>query len=139
MKILLTLIMFVSLHASDNQALIKELKENLMAPCCWSGTVYDHGHAKLEAEITEMVNSGKTKAEIMEYYEQQYGERILAIPAPKGFNLLAWLAPIFMGLAAFGVIFIYVKANSASKKVMPPAKEVLHEDQIERELKNLDK
>lgn len=138
MKIIIPLIMLAFLQASDNKVLIKDVEQSLMAPCCWSGTVYDHGHSELEAEIEAFVKAGKTKAEIIEYYEQKYGERILAVPIAEGFNLLAWLAPVFIGIIALGVIFLYVKSGSGKKEVISRDKDILHNEQIERELKALD-
>ncbi|MEE8437443.1 MAG: cytochrome c-type biogenesis protein CcmH [Candidatus Neomarinimicrobiota bacterium] len=138
MKIIIPFIMLAFLQASDNKVLIKDIEQSLMAPCCWSGTVYDHGHSELEAEIAAFVKAGKTKAEIIDYYEQKYGERILAVPVAKGFNLLAWLAPVFIGVIALGVIFMYVKTNAGKKEEIQLEKDVLHSEQIERELKELD-
>ena len=41
-----------------------------MATCCWSGTVYDHGNKEMEIEIAGMVQNGKTKVEILNYFTE---------------------------------------------------------------------
>ena len=54
----------------------------------------------MEIEIAGMVNTGKTKIEILVYYKEKYGERVLAVPVAEGFNYFAWIAPIFIGVLA---------------------------------------
>jgi len=62
MKKLLPIIFFLSLIWADEKSdLIIDLEQSLMATCCWSGTVYDHGNKEMEMEIAGMVNTGKTK------------------------------------------------------------------------------
>jgi len=41
----------VVIAAEEDELLIKDLEKSLMAPCCWSGTVADHGHEQMETEI----------------------------------------------------------------------------------------
>ena len=48
------------------ETLISELEGTLMAPCCWSGTVADHGNPGMEEKIRELVSQDKTKEEIVE-------------------------------------------------------------------------
>lgn len=126
---------------AEQEALITALEQSLVAPCCWSGTVYDHGHAQMEKEIRQYVENGKTRQEIMDIYVAQYGERILASPKASGFNLMAWFAPILIALAGIAVFANYLRApKKATVKSTPGQQQenVPHDDQIERELKQLD-
>ncbi|MFQ6612258.1 MAG: cytochrome c-type biogenesis protein CcmH [Fidelibacterota bacterium] len=135
----ITILLATTLWASDNEALIKEIEQSLMAPCCWSGTVYDHGHSELEAEITAFVNAGKTKDEIISYYVEKYGERILAAPVAQGFNLFAWIAPIAIGLAGLTIIAVYLRTAKGVPEPPPPKDtKIEFDDEIEKELKELD-
>ena len=84
-----------------------------MATCCWSGTVYDHGNKEMEIQIAGMVDQGKTKTEIINFYTDKYGERVLSIPVAQGFNVFAWLTPLFFGFLG---LFIIYKYNSIFKK-----------------------
>ena len=140
MKKLLPIIFFLSLIWADEKSdLIIDLEQSLMATCCWSGTVYDHGNKEMEMEIAGMVNTGKTKTEILDYYKGKYGERVLAVPVAEGFNYFAWIAPIFIGLLGFTIILIYIKITKETPLVVESTDDsIAYSDQIERELKEMD-
>ena len=143
MKQIILLLSVLSLAwASDVQEdLIKDLEQSLIAPCCWSGTVYDHGHPEMEKEIRQMVESGQTRQEIMDHFLARYGERILASPVASGFNLMAWITPIIIGLIGIAVFLNYLrtpKAVATSKSKPESDLKIPYDDQIERELKALD-
>jgi len=140
MKIFLPILFLLSLLWADEKSdLIMDLEQSLMATCCWSGTVYDHGNKTMEIEIAGMVNTGKTKTEILDYYKGKYGERVLAIPVAEGFNYFAWIAPIFMGLLGITIIFVYIRTTKETPAIIETLDAtVTYSDQIERELKEMD-
>ena len=140
MKKLLPVLILLSLAWADEKSdLIMDLEQSLMATCCWSGTVYDHGNKEMEIEIAGMVNTGKTKTEILDYYKGKYGERVLAIPVAEGFNYFAWIAPIFMGLLGITIIFVYIRTTKETPAIIETLDAtVTYSDQIERELKEMD-
>ena len=141
MKQLLLLTMFLTfLSADEKSELIIDIEKSLMATCCWSGTVYDHGNKEMEIEIAGMVDNGKTKSEIIDYYTDKYGDRVLSIPVAEGFNIFAWLAPLFFGLLSFFIIINYMKTskNEPIPIVNSSDSNIKYNDEIERELKALD-
>ncbi len=143
MKQIILLLSVLSLAwASDIQEdLIKDLEQSLIAPCCWSGTVYDHGHPEMEIEIRQMVEGGKTRQEIIDHFLARYGERILASPVASGFNLMAWITPIIIGLIGIAIFLNYLrtpKAVATGKSKPKSDNKIPYDDQIERELKTLD-
>jgi len=112
-----------------------------MAPCCYGGTVYDHGHPEMEAEIKALVEAGKTKQEILDLYTQRYGERILAVPIAQGFNLMVWVAPGIIAAIGFLIVGLYLKTTRKkppATSAEPQGKTVPYNDEIERELKAMD-
>ena len=126
------------LYANNQEELIMDIENSLMAVCCWSGTVFDHGNSDMETTIATMVQSGNTKSQIMDHFVNQYGERVLAIPVMSGFNLLAWITPIIIGI--IGIIIWYRYLNISSKRI--PIKneydDIPNIDQIEQELKEIE-
>lgn len=135
------LILSVLFAAPTQEELINEIEQSLMAPCCWSGTVYDHGNSEMENGIRLLVEEGKTKKEIMDHYVGIYGERILAVPVAQGFNFLAWIAPVIIAAIAFTVLGLYFKTSKKSPIVEPKHVadvNIPFNDQIEKELKELD-
>ena len=141
MKQLLLLTMFLTILGADEKSeLIIDIEKSLMATCSWSGTVYDHGNKEMEIEIAGMVDNGKTKSEIINYYTDKYGERVLSIPVAEGFNIFAWLAPLFFGLLSIFIIITYMKTskNKTIPIVNSSDSNIKYNDEIERELKALD-
>ena len=138
------IIIFVSLLAAaqENEELIIDLKQSLMAPCCWSGTVYDHGNKELETEIRTLVEEGKTKQEALDHFVQAYGERILAIPVAQGFNIMVWVATGIIAIAALTVLGLYLrtphKIIEKSQASHQEESSIPFNEQIEKELQEMD-
>ncbi len=141
-SIIIILTLFNLILASETQeALIKDLEQSLVAPCCWSGTVYDHGHPEMAKAIRQLVEDGKSRQEIIDHFVDLHGERILAAPIASGFNLMAWITPIIIGLIGIAVFVNYLrtpKAEAVSKSKPKSDQKIPFDDQIERELKSLD-
>ena len=128
------------LRADEKNELIIDIEKSLMATCCWSGTVYDHGNKEMEIQIASMVDNGKTKSEIINFYTDKYGERVLSIPVAQGFNIFAWLTPLFFGFLGLLIIFTYMRTskNDVSSMINSSKSNVKYNDEIERDLKELD-
>ena len=140
MKRIISILALVGiLFAQEKSELIIDIEQSLMATCCWSGTVYDHGNKEMELNITAMVGDGKTKTEILDYYTDQYGERVLAVPKAEGFNIFAWIAPIVIFGLGLTIIFLYIRTskNNLTPKVKADDT-IAYSDEIERELSELD-
>jgi cytochrome c-type biogenesis protein CcmH len=57
--------------------------------------------------IRTKLNGGESDRQIIDYFVAQYGQRVLAQPPAKGFNLLVWIIPVvFLALATAGLIII---------------------------------
>ena len=127
------------LWANNQEELILDIERSLMATCCWSGTVYDHGNSEMESEIETLVKAGKTKEDVLDHFVNKHGERVLAIPVAAGFNLFVWLAPALIGLISIFIWFQYLKSPiEQADLIQPDYSDIPHSDQIERELKELD-
>tara|TARA_B100001250_G_C19743618_1_gene764209 strand:- start:828 stop:1247 length:420 start_codon:yes stop_codon:yes gene_type:complete len=137
-KFYLITLFITFLYANNQEELIMDIENSLMAVCCWSGTVFDHGNSDMETTIATMVQSGNTKSQIIDHFVNQYGERVLAIPVMSGFNLLAWITPIIIGI--IGIIIWYRYLNMSSNRI--PIKneydDIPNIDQIEQELKEIE-
>ena len=132
------LFLFGFLFAEQDVAM--NIKKSLMSPCCWAGTVYDLDHnPEMEEQIKTFIDQGKSEQEIIDHYVDLYGERILAIPIAKGFNIMVWVAPIIVGLLAIGILIIYLKSpQTEPESVIFTSSDIPFDNEIERELKELD-
>ena len=138
-KIYIISLLCALLWANNQEELILDIERSLMATCCWSGTVYDHGNSEMESEIETLVKAGKTKEDVLDHFVNKHGERVLAIPVAAGFNLFVWLAPALIGLISIFIWFQYLKSPiEQADQIQPDYSDIPHSDQIERELKELD-
>ena len=111
-----------------------------MAVCCYSGTVYDHGNKEMEEQILRFVKQGKSKEDILNFYTERYGEKVLALPKTEGFNLFAWIAPMMIAVLGFTIITVYINSKDDVEENLEFSKDnsIDYSDQIESDLKNLD-
>ena len=61
---------------------------------------------QMKAVISEKLEAGWGKKEIVGYMTDTYGERVLAAPPKRGFNLFAWVTPF--GAILGGAIAIWL-------------------------------
>jgi cytochrome c-type biogenesis protein CcmH len=141
-NILIIFSISVLFATQTHKELIADIEQTLMAPCCWSGTVNDHGHSQLESEIKSMVETGQSRQQVIDHFVKTYGERILAIPVAQGFNFMVWIAPALIAIAAFTVLGLYIRSPKINND--KPADEsttdssIPFNEQIEKELQELD-
>ena len=56
------------------------------------------------AEIKMQLADGWTEEEIINYFAEQYGERVLAEPERKGFTSLVWILPVIALLLGLVIV-----------------------------------
>jgi cytochrome c-type biogenesis protein CcmH len=65
---------------------------------------------QIRARIATMIGQGMDKNQILASFVNEYGEKMLAAPPKKGFNLVAWIGP-FAAVAAGGTgLFFALRA-----------------------------
>jgi len=92
----------------------RQIKSELMAPCCWNGTVDRHASAKAKLvahRVEHWVAEGKNKDEILNTLAAEYGERILASPRQTGFGLVFYAGPALFALVTGFLIWGWLKRN----------------------------
>jgi len=98
------------------------LEAEVMCPTC-EGQTLDQSQApaarRVKAFIRERCAAGKTEGEVKAELVAEFGERILAAPPRKGFNLLAWLLPIAGLLAGAVAVGIAARHWSRSREPQP--------------------
>ena len=124
----------------------REINELIMCPLCAGQTIAQSSNetsSQMRDLVLKKLRQGETKEEILQYFESRYGERILAKPNIRGFNLILWFLPfVSVALAAIG---IYVMIRRWSARVPPtpasPADEnrlAEYKERLEKELKQFD-
>jgi cytochrome c-type biogenesis protein CcmF len=76
--------------------------------------------ASMRTEIAKLLDAGKTREEVYQYFIAQYGsQEPLGAPIDKGFNRLAWLFPYLVG--ASGAVAVAFLAMRWSKRAPEPS------------------
>lgn len=59
---------------------------------------------KMRSEIGEQMRKGRTDDEILSFFADTYGQRVLLNPSSKGLTSLVWITPVVVaGLAVIGL------------------------------------
>jgi cytochrome c-type biogenesis protein CcmH len=91
--------------ASEQRPTLADLEDELVCPTCQ--TTLDQSSApvaeRMRAVIRARIAAGDSKSEIKRRLVAEFGEQVLAAPPRRGFNLLAWVAPL-AGLALGGAV-----------------------------------
>jgi len=90
--------------------IVDEIGANLLCQCgctmvlrtCDCGTA-----EQLRGEIRAMLDQGKTKSDILDFYVGKYGDKVLSAPKAEGFNLTGYVTP-FIAILASAVIIAFV-------------------------------
>jgi cytochrome c-type biogenesis protein CcmH len=143
--ILLTTIAAFSAETTPAAAKIREIEDNLIAPCCWSQPVSQHDSEvaqQIRDEVTAMVTAGKSRQEILDFFVARYGERILVTPRARGFNRLAYILPwAALPLGTWGLIILLRKLRSpapARAQAPVPQPDSRYSSIIEKEMREMD-
>jgi cytochrome c-type biogenesis protein CcmH len=122
-----------------------QLAAQLMCPVC-DGQTIDGSSAQISQDmrlkVRELLDRGDTNAEIKDYFVLRYGPEILAAPEGSGFNLLAWIVPVFIVVGGVGIALLAIKnmrnsgmrAQKANVEVEDDLSEYLA--QVDRDLGN---
>jgi cytochrome c-type biogenesis protein CcmH/NrfF len=106
--------------SSDQQqnldAMAHAVEETLIAPCCFMQTLSNHSSPlaeQLKREIRDLLHQGWSVDEVRQYYLKKYGERILAMPQPRGFNVLAYVIPPLILAIATAAVVLWIRRHRA--------------------------
>lgn len=102
---------------SDDQ--VNAIAKNLYCPVCENvplDVCPTQACAQWRATIREKLEAGWTEQQILDYFVQQYGERVLAQPSARGLNLLVWILPPLAVLAGIAFYIFYLRGLVSRRK-----------------------
>ena len=128
------------------QKTAREIYGLIMCPLCAGQTIAQSSNetsSQMRDLVLKMLRQGETKEEILQYFESRYGERIMAKPSKKGFNLILWFFPFVFVAFAATVIYFLIRRWSAGVQVAPVApfdedQLAEYKERLEKELKQFD-
>lgn len=126
----------------------RHIEELVIAPCCWTQQVSVHQSAaadEMRAQIRAWLREGKSEDQILDAFVAHYGERILAVPRARGFNLTLFVLPgvLLVGTGLLLAVVVRRMARSAAPASMTPAgsaprPDATYEERLADELRDLD-
>jgi cytochrome c-type biogenesis protein CcmH len=105
---LFALILAAPAFASDSQPTLAEIESEVVCPTCH--TTLDQSSSavanRMRTFIRARIAAGDTKSQIKSKLVDDFGEQVLASPPKRGFNLLAWVLPPILVVAAAGILAV---------------------------------
>ncbi len=102
-----------TLGATDAGSRFNDLGHRMVCPCGCAQLLGECNHVgcpdsdHMRSELAGFIRDGKADKTILASFSAEYGPTVLAAPTTKGFDLVAWIAPIAVFLAAvFGTILV---------------------------------
>ncbi len=136
-------------QASPPKTSVEDVAQGLTCQCGCGLTVANCNHPNcsfsvpVREQIEQMIAKGFGKRDILAFFRQKYGEKILSAPDPHGFNLLAWLTPFIMLLAGAVALLLALRRwsrrtpSAPQTTVSPDHYEVRLRKQLESEVQRL--
>lgn len=112
-----TVLPFALIACSGQEPSLEEqaysIDRSLICPVC-PGETIDQAQVELAAQMREIVRerlaAGWSREQILQFFVDRYGERVLAAPPKKGFNLVAWVVPIAVGAGGVLLLAFVIRA-----------------------------
>lgn len=105
--IALAIAICLSLGFTSGKERFNNLSHRMTCPCGCTELLGECNHVgcpdsgPMTEELTASINTtGKTDQQILDAFAAKYGATVLAAPTTKGFDLVAWIAPFAVFLAA---------------------------------------
>lgn len=96
--------------AAPQRASLSDIEDEVMCVVC--GTTLNVSQSlqadRERAFIQKLIDEGRTKQQIKNALVGQYGERVLALPKDRGFNIAVYLVPVLALLVAAALISVAV-------------------------------
>lgn len=105
---------------ADYQSLVSELR----CLVCQNQTIGDSNAelaADLRRQVHEMLQQGKSKAEIQQFMIERYGDFVLYNPPLKAKTSLLWLGPVAFLVIGLLSVFLLVRRKKAPPSVITDA------------------
>lgn len=116
-----------TLGASSASERFNDLGHRMMCTCGCAQLLGECNHVgcpdsgQMRDELAGDLQSGMTDQQILNSFAAKYGATVLAAPTTKGFDLVAWIAPFAVFLAAVLGTILVAKQWSASRQQPAPA------------------
>lgn len=148
--VVLTLSLLTLAPAKVSAQTVGDVAKQLICQCGCTALLDNCAHQECMVReqmlslIQTKTDKGQPEAEIVAFFVDQYGEKVLASPPKRGFNLAAWITPFVAILAGAAIIYAVTKKWARRGKAMEAEaiadiespNNAMYEQRLERELKD---
>jgi cytochrome c-type biogenesis protein CcmH len=126
-KLMLALSVLAVLVAScakppdDPESRARRVGSQLRCPICRGVSIADSPSElaqQMMGVVRQQIAQGKGDDDILQYFEERYGQWILLKPKAQGINLVVWLLPPLVILGGGAVILVEAKKMKSRKEVL---------------------
>jgi len=138
-----------------DQPTVEDVAKELMCQCGCGMTLPTCASAmecmvgdQMRDVIAQQIREGRSKGEIINYFVNIYGEKVLAAPTKSGINLTAWIAPFaaIIGGTILTVWLLYTwlrrpreqMETTETPSVVDETQLTLYEQMVDEELQALE-
>lgn len=107
----------------------------MRCPVCQGLSVADSSTLSaiaIKNQVRAFLADGYSQTQVLDYFEQSYGEFIRLEPKARGFNLVVWIAPILVFLIGCALVVRWVRSSSTLIGVQAGATDADLEAYLER-------
>ena len=122
------------ISGSELELLTEEVAGIMRCPVCQGLSIADSPTAlaiAMKSEVKEMLAKGYSESQVLEYFEQSYGEFIRLEPKARGFNLFVWLAPLVVLLGGLLFLALRMRGPVSGESTASTAAESSSESELE--------
>ena len=136
---------FVPLARAQDSAKAKELGQKLMCVCGCNqilgscnhvGCSYSHDMMK---QLEERIARNEPDDLTLQAFVQEYGPTVLSAPPAKGFNRVAWIAPVVFPIVALVIVWDVIRRWKQRGSVAAAASPNVSEDLLARARRESDR
>lgn len=120
---------------------VKRVGKRMMCLCGCNQVLVECNHvgcsvsAEMIKKLERRVAANEPDDLILQAFVQEYGQRVLAEPPASGFNLAAWVMPLFalvMGTMIVGVVLVRMRRPVAATAGQSPREDHVPADALDR-------
>jgi len=128
-QLALVTILAVGFMGDDTDARFTRLGHQLMCMCGCNQILLECNHVgctysdRMRDELTAAIARGDNDSMTLQSFVQKYGATVLAAPTNTGFNMVAWIMPfvVFVAAAILAVWLVRIwKSRTLARPVPPP-------------------
>ena len=93
---------------------VNEISKQLRCMTCQNQNVYESESEfsnQIKKEISNQLKQKKSKAEIIDFMVERYGEYILLKPKLDAKNTILWTMPFIIIIISFWLLFLKIRSN----------------------------